>query len=94
MVSVERIKQFTNIPSEAEWRKKDLLPPPNWPSKGNVELEDLQVSFHASFLTHLDSVLNISKWNGLLFCTKFHRQTCRFILTVCYLYESLMYLVI
>nr|GMD66758.1 ABC transporter C family member 14-like [Ipomoea batatas] len=45
MVSVERIKQFTNIPSEAEWRKKDLLPPPNWPSKGNVELENLQVRY-------------------------------------------------
>nr|GMD68922.1 ABC transporter C family member 14-like [Ipomoea batatas] len=38
MVSVERIKQFTNIPSEAEWRKNDLLPHPNWPSKGHVEL--------------------------------------------------------
>ncbi|VFQ59625.1 unnamed protein product [Cuscuta campestris] len=45
MVSVERIKQFTNIPSEAEWRKKDLLPPPNWPNKGNVELQDLQVRY-------------------------------------------------
>nr|GLL42578.1 ABC transporter C family member 14 [Ipomoea trifida] len=45
MVSVERIKQFTNIPSEAEWRRKDLLPPPNWPSKGNVELENLQVRY-------------------------------------------------
>lgn len=45
MVSVERIKQFTNIQSEAEWRKKDLLPPPNWPNKGNVELEDLQVRY-------------------------------------------------
>nr|GMD66756.1 ABC transporter C family member 14 [Ipomoea batatas] len=38
MVYVERIKQFTNIPSEAEWRKNDLLPHPNWPSKGHVEL--------------------------------------------------------
>nr|GMD72939.1 ABC transporter C family member 14-like [Ipomoea batatas] len=45
MVSVERIKQFTNIPSEAKWRRKDLLPPPNWPSKGNVELENLQVRY-------------------------------------------------
>lgn len=44
MVSVERIKQFTNIPSEAEWTKKDLLPPPGWPNKGNIELKDLQVT--------------------------------------------------
>ncbi|KAL0459653.1 UNVERIFIED_CONTAM: ABC transporter C family member 4 [Sesamum latifolium] len=35
MVSVERIKQFTVIPSEAEWRKKDFLPPSNWPTHGN-----------------------------------------------------------
>ncbi|PIN11315.1 Multidrug resistance-associated protein/mitoxantrone resistance protein, ABC superfamily [Handroanthus impetiginosus] len=45
MVSVERIKQFTVIPSEAEWRKKDFLPPPNWPMHGNVELKNLQVRY-------------------------------------------------
>ncbi|KAM0050640.1 putative ABC-type xenobiotic transporter [Helianthus debilis subsp. tardiflorus] len=45
MVSVERIKQFTNIPSEAEWVKKDYTPPSNWPSHGNVELKDLQVKY-------------------------------------------------
>nr|GLL42576.1 ABC transporter C family member 14 [Ipomoea trifida] len=45
MVSVERIKQFINIPSEAKWRNKDLLPSSNWPSKGNVELENLQVRY-------------------------------------------------
>ncbi|GJZ62371.1 ABC transporter C family member 14-like protein [Tanacetum coccineum] len=45
MVSVERIKQFTNIPSEAEWVKKDNPPPSNWPSHGNVELKDLQVRY-------------------------------------------------
>ncbi|KAK2990621.1 hypothetical protein RJ640_019901 [Escallonia rubra] len=45
MVSVERIKQFTNIPSEAEWEKKDCLPSPNWPTHGNVELNNLQVRY-------------------------------------------------
>lgn len=45
MVSVERIKQFANIQSEAEWEKKDCLPSPNWPTHGNVELEDLQVRY-------------------------------------------------
>ena len=43
MVSVERIKQFTEIPSEAAWTIKDRHPPPNWPSQGNVEIKDLQV---------------------------------------------------
>ncbi|KAK3021040.1 hypothetical protein RJ639_047287, partial [Escallonia herrerae] len=45
MVSVERIKQFTNIPSEAEWEKKDCLPSPNWPTHGNVELSNVQVRY-------------------------------------------------
>ncbi|KAL3531457.1 hypothetical protein ACH5RR_010779 [Cinchona calisaya] len=44
MVSVERIKQFTNIPSEAEWKKEDSLPL-HWPNKGNVEVMDLQVRY-------------------------------------------------
>ncbi|XP_042517600.1 ABC transporter C family member 14-like [Macadamia integrifolia] len=45
MVSVERIKQFTDIPSEKPWRIKDCLPSPNWPTKGNVNLKDLQVKY-------------------------------------------------
>ncbi|TYK18126.1 ABC transporter C family member 4-like [Cucumis melo var. makuwa] len=45
MVSVERIKQFTIIPSEAAWRMKDKLPPPNWPTHGDVHLQDLLVRY-------------------------------------------------
>ncbi|KAL2945398.1 ABC transporter C family member 4 [Bienertia sinuspersici] len=48
MVSVERIKQFTEIPSEAEWRLKDRLPPLNWPTQGNVVLKDLQVRYRSN----------------------------------------------
>lgn len=45
MVSVERIKQFCTIPSEAVWEIKDRVPPMNWPTHGNVELKDLQVRY-------------------------------------------------
>ncbi|KAG6748476.1 hypothetical protein POTOM_048399 [Populus tomentosa] len=45
MVSVERIKQFTNISSEAAWKIEDSVPPPNWPAIGNVDLKDLQVRY-------------------------------------------------
>ncbi|KZV54371.1 ABC transporter C family member 4-like [Dorcoceras hygrometricum] len=45
MVSVERIKQFTVIPSEAEWKKNDTFPPPNWPIRGYIELKNLQVRY-------------------------------------------------
>lgn len=50
MVSVERIKQFTEIPSEAAWKMEDRLPPPNWPAHGNVDLIDLQVAGLRLFL--------------------------------------------
>lgn len=45
MVSVERIKQFTNIPSEAEWRIKDCLPDASWPTKGNIDIIDLKFRY-------------------------------------------------
>ncbi|GJN31916.1 hypothetical protein PR202_gb20371 [Eleusine coracana subsp. coracana] len=45
MVSVERIKQFTNIPSEASWRIKDCLPAANWPTKGDIDVIDLKVRY-------------------------------------------------
>jgi ATP-binding cassette subfamily C (CFTR/MRP) protein 1 len=44
MVSVERIKQFTSIPSETEWRIKGCLPIANWPTKGDINIIDLKVS--------------------------------------------------
>ncbi|KAG1365236.1 hypothetical protein COCNU_12G002360 [Cocos nucifera] len=45
MVSVERIKQFCNIPSEAAWEIKDCLPSPNWPNRGDVIINDLKVRY-------------------------------------------------
>uniref|UniRef100_A0A0D9V0R7 ABC transporter C family member 13 n=1 Tax=Leersia perrieri TaxID=77586 RepID=A0A0D9V0R7_9ORYZ len=45
MVSVERIKQFTNIPSEAEWRIKETAPSANWPTKGNIDIIDLKFRY-------------------------------------------------
>ncbi|KAF8387849.1 hypothetical protein HHK36_026511 [Tetracentron sinense] len=48
MVSVERIKQFTTIPSEAAWRIEGCLPSPNWPSRGNIELNDLRVRYRSN----------------------------------------------
>ncbi|CAJ1963398.1 unnamed protein product [Sphenostylis stenocarpa] len=45
MVSVERIKQFTNLPSEAPWKIADTSPPQNWPTHGHIELNDVQVRY-------------------------------------------------
>eukprot|EP00252_Welwitschia_mirabilis_P009305 TRINITY_DN21798_c0_g1_i1.p1 TRINITY_DN21798_c0_g1~~TRINITY_DN21798_c0_g1_i1.p1 ORF type:complete len:1500 (-),score=211.88 TRINITY_DN21798_c0_g1_i1:321-4820(-) len=44
MVSVERIRQYTTIPSEAEWTIPGCVPS-DWPSQGNIELRDLQVRY-------------------------------------------------
>ncbi|KAL7259668.1 hypothetical protein ACSBR1_005537 [Camellia fascicularis] len=41
----DNVNRFTNIPSEAEWEKKDCLPSANWPTHGNVDLKDLQVRY-------------------------------------------------
>ncbi|KAK3126734.1 hypothetical protein QOZ80_7AG0561540 [Eleusine coracana subsp. coracana] len=45
MVSVERIKQFTNISSEAEWSIKGCLPVANWPTNGAIDVTDLKVRY-------------------------------------------------
>ncbi|XP_027351866.1 ABC transporter C family member 14-like [Abrus precatorius] len=45
MVSVERIKQFTNLTPEAPWKIADRTPPENWPSQGSIELNNLQVRY-------------------------------------------------
>ncbi|KAL5065295.1 hypothetical protein RYX36_027032 [Vicia faba] len=45
MVSVERIKQFTNLPPESPWKIADKSVPQNWPSHGTIELNNLQVRY-------------------------------------------------
>ena len=37
IVSVERILEYSNNPTEAEWRISSTAPPCDWPSKGEVE---------------------------------------------------------
>lgn len=46
MISVERILQFTDIPSEAPLVIKNNRPSPEWPSSGKIELENLLVQYN------------------------------------------------
>uniref|UniRef100_A0A803PH73 ABC-type xenobiotic transporter n=1 Tax=Cannabis sativa TaxID=3483 RepID=A0A803PH73_CANSA len=48
MISVERILQFTNIPSEAPLIIEDCRPKPEWPTEGRIELENLHVKYNPS----------------------------------------------
>lgn len=43
IISVERLNQYMDIPSEAPEVIEETRPPPNWPDVGKVELHDLQV---------------------------------------------------
>ncbi|KAL7247993.1 hypothetical protein ACSBR2_002820 [Camellia fascicularis] len=45
IISVERIKQFMNIPPEPPAIVDDARPPPSWPSHGRIELHDLKIRY-------------------------------------------------
>lgn len=45
MISVERILQFTDIPSEAPLVIEHCRPKPKWPINGEIEFEDLHVQY-------------------------------------------------
>ncbi|KAL5574198.1 hypothetical protein UlMin_023795 [Ulmus minor] len=53
MISVERIIQYTNIPSEAPLLIEDSRPPNNWPQIGTICFKNLQIRY----AEHLPSVL-------------------------------------
>ncbi|CAH9132036.1 unnamed protein product [Cuscuta epithymum] len=45
MISVERILQFTNIPSEAPLIVENSRPKSEWPESGRIQIENLQVQY-------------------------------------------------
>lgn len=45
MTSVERILEYTEIESEAETHKDDYIPPNGWPSSGNLQFQDMCLSY-------------------------------------------------
>lgn len=64
MVSVERVNQYSTLPSEAAWEVADCLPTPNWPSRGDIDIKDLKVSNSSFPLLNLPlvSFFKISVW--------------------------------
>ncbi|XP_028951948.2 putative ABC transporter C family member 15 [Malus sylvestris] len=56
MISVERILQFTNIPSEAPLVIEDCRPAPEWPMAGRIELENLHVQYNPALPTILKGI--------------------------------------
>ncbi|XP_076856191.1 ATP-binding cassette sub-family C member 3 isoform X1 [Brachyhypopomus gauderio] len=57
IVAVERVKEYSETPSEAPWEVVDKKPPNDWPPQGNVQFTDYSVRYREG----LDLVLrNIS----------------------------------
>ncbi|KAK9108406.1 hypothetical protein Syun_024417 [Stephania yunnanensis] len=48
MISVERILQFSKIPSEAPLEIEGHKPEPDWPENGKIELENLHIQYSHS----------------------------------------------
>ncbi|KAL5727203.1 Multidrug resistance-associated protein 7 [Ranunculus cassubicifolius] len=45
IISVERLNQYMHIPSEAPEVIEENRPPPNWPTVGRVEIQDLKIRY-------------------------------------------------
>ncbi|CAJ2629921.1 unnamed protein product [Trifolium pratense] len=45
IISVERLNQYTHVPSEAPEVIEGNRPPPNWPVVGRVEIKELQIRY-------------------------------------------------
>ncbi|PIA51353.1 hypothetical protein AQUCO_01100286v1 [Aquilegia coerulea] len=48
MISVERILQFSNIPSEPPLEIEGCIPHPDWPTNGTINIENLHVQYSPS----------------------------------------------
>lgn len=56
MVSVERVNQYSTLPSVAAWAVSDCLPSANWLRRGDIDIKDLEVSIFSLLIILLASV--------------------------------------
>ncbi|XP_049916463.1 ATP-binding cassette sub-family C member 3 isoform X2 [Epinephelus moara] len=60
IVAVERVKEYCETKTEAPWEVEDKKPPPEWPTKGNVEFHDYSVRYREGLdLVLKDLTLNV-----------------------------------
>lgn len=55
MTSVERILEYCSLEPEAP-RETDTKPPPSWPSKGEIEFDNMSFKYHKSLPRVLHSI--------------------------------------
>ncbi|KAI1717212.1 ABC transporter transmembrane region domain-containing protein [Ditylenchus destructor] len=58
IVSMERIKEYTELPEEAEWTSKDLArkPPRNWPQSGEIVIQNLSCRYRPELKLSLRNI--------------------------------------
>ena len=45
IVAVERVKEYSETPTEAEWIYPDNRPPADWPHKGRMRIEGFDLKY-------------------------------------------------
>ncbi|KAI3383909.1 hypothetical protein SNEBB_000827 [Seison nebaliae] len=45
IVAVERIKEYSDMPPEADWKIEDKTPPPDWPQNGEIHMDHYSVRY-------------------------------------------------
>ncbi|OQV14983.1 Multidrug resistance-associated protein 1 [Hypsibius exemplaris] len=45
IVAVERVKEYSEVPQEADWVNTKFRPPADWPKRGQVDFEDYQTRY-------------------------------------------------
>lgn len=56
IVSVERVKEYSELPSEADWHKGWIRPPRNWPNQGQVTFNHYATRYRPGLNLVLDDV--------------------------------------
>ncbi|CAH8387894.1 unnamed protein product [Eruca vesicaria subsp. sativa] len=56
IISIERIYQYSQIPSEAPTFIEEAHPPPSWPEKGTIEINNLKVRYGENLPTVLHGI--------------------------------------
>uniref|UniRef100_A0A0R3RUJ2 ABC-type glutathione-S-conjugate transporter n=1 Tax=Elaeophora elaphi TaxID=1147741 RepID=A0A0R3RUJ2_9BILA len=69
IVAVERVKEYADASTEAEWRVDQFKPTKDWPSKGQIILKDYSTRYHSKLdlaLRHLNATIAPAEKIGIV----------------------------
>ncbi len=53
IVAVERLKEYSDTPKEAEWNLEETKPKENWPNEGRIEFKAYSSRYRLDFSSML-----------------------------------------